>query len=286
MRPIILTVLGAALSTLGPVAAGAAEAIEPATLVSRLRVIYSQPTSFTPAAMRFPLREDVRGDLARARQNRASLEERAQSARLAEQANDAAAEEEWTGVLAGAEAALKKSPQDLRLLELTVEAMVGADAAVRAVPAAAKLEAALPGAWRTHLLVGDAYFRRADHNWRVLIQLARGAAGLPPERVQELKTDLKAAEKAYIRAATLAPTEASPRAGKIALQLARPVMSAMLPKGVLESPAAPDVAAVRRELVDLVRATTGRVEPLWHATHFLATQPTEEALSVEERRVL
>jgi len=287
MRPLALIALGAFLLTHCPPSASAAAEIDPTTLLSRLRVIYSHPTSFTPAAMRFPLRADVQAELTRARQSRTTLEERAQAARLAEQADDPGAADEWEGVLLGAEAALKKSPQDLRLLELTIEAMVGADAAVRAVPTAAKLEAAQPGAWRTHLLVGDAHFRRADFQWRVLIQLSRADRALPAERVLELKADLKAAEKAYIRAATLAPTEATPRAGKIALQLARPVMAAMLPTGVLESPAAADLGAIRRELIDLVRTTTGRVEPLWHATHFLATQPSgDEALSDEEQRIL
>jgi tetratricopeptide (TPR) repeat protein len=287
MRPTPSILLAAVLSAVVAAPVRAADAVEPAALLARLRVTYSQPTSFTPAAMRFPLRADVLADLTRARQTRATLEERAQYARLAEQANDPSAEQEWSEVLTGAEAALKKSPQDVRLLELTVEAMVGADAAVRAVPAAAKLAAAQPSAWRTHLLVGDAHFRRADHHWRVLIQLGRANAMLPPERVLELKADLKAAERAYLRAAAMSPTEPSPRAGKIALQLARPVMAALLPTGVLDSATAPDLGSIRRELVDLVRATPGRVEPLWHATHFLATQPTDdEALSAEERRVI
>ena len=36
---------------------------DPAKLVARLRIAYLQPPSFQPAAMRFPLRSDLRGDL-------------------------------------------------------------------------------------------------------------------------------------------------------------------------------------------------------------------------------
>lgn len=290
MRPFLPTIFAASFLLL-PVARAAAAPKAPAQLIGRLRVLYSQPTSFSPAGMRYPLRQDLQADLAEARAALSSAPDRLEALRslavLLEQADDPAAEAEWRRVLDAAETALKKKPQDLRLLEYVVEAMVGADVALRVVPAGQRLAAGQPQSWRAHLLLGDAHLRRADHHWRVLLQIARGTKALPPQHVLELNADLAAAEKAYSRSVELAPGEPAPRAGKIATWLARPVMAGLLPDGVVKGAAAPDFTRVRRELIDLTGKSNGTIAPIWHTAHFLATQGTgADGLREQEQKVM
>lgn len=251
---------------------------EPARLVARLRTAYSQPTTFAPSDLRFPPRLDFGAELARMRKavppGSSDLEARRGLALLAEEAEDPSAGEEWTKVLALVEAAHRKKPNDERLLEWTVEAMVGADVGLRAVPLAQKLAALRPKTWRPQLLLGDAHFRRADHHWRVLLRLSRGQQPLPAQFLSEMNADLKAAETAYDRAVELAPGEPAPRSGRITLRFVRPLMAGLLPAGSIPASEAPELASVRRELLEMVRKSPGRIDTLWHTARFLANSAT------------
>ncbi len=287
-----LICLAGVLSTLTTAAPDAAPTTQkmpdPSRLVTRLRTVYSQPTTFAPSDLRFAPRLDVRADLARKRETvpagSSDLETRRSLAFLAEEAADPAAQEEWTKVLALVEAAHRKKPNDERLLEWTVEAMVGADVGLRAVPLAQKLAVIQPKAWRAQLLLGDAHFRRADHHWRVLLRLGRGNQPLPAQFISDLNADLKAAESAYDRAVELAPGEPAPRSGRITLRFVRPLMAELLPPGAVPATAAPDLASMRKELLELVRNSPGRIDTLWHTARFLANSAT--AITPQERQEL
>jgi tetratricopeptide (TPR) repeat protein len=223
---------------------------------------------------------------AAARDAETDLEAHWKLANLEEAAEDPTAEEEWRLVLGMIEAQLRKTPDNPSLLERQVEAMVGANVAVRVVPQAEKLAKLQPGNWRSQLLLGDAYLRRADFNWRVLVKVGRGGKGLAAPQLLQMNDDLRAAERAYVKSVDAAPDEAAPRAARISLTLARPVMAAMLPKGALEVTNRPDLSGIWNELLELVRRNPGQVEPLWHAAHYLATQSTAETLGTPADRKL
>ena len=53
-------------------------------------------------------------------------------------------------------------------------------------------------------------------------------------------------------------------------------MASLLPKGAMAGADRPDLAAITRDLVDLVARNPEKAEPLWHAAHFLALQPVGE----------
>lgn len=283
LLPLVLLLLPAA-------SVQAAEPPLSERLVQRLRPSYSQPTAFVPSALRYPLRPALAAELTAARtaarDAATDLEAHWKLASLEEAAEDPTAEEEWRLVLGLIEAQLRKTPDNPALLERQVEAMVGANVAVRVVSQAEKLAKLQPTNWRTQLLLGDAYLRRADFNWRVLVKISRGGKGLAAPQLLQMNDDLKAAERAYTRSVDAAPGEAAPRAARISLTLARPVMSAMLPKGALEVANRPDLGGIWSELLELVRRNPGQVEPIWHAAHYLATQTTGETLGTAADRKL
>ena len=255
-------------------------------LAAALRPLYSQSTSFSPAALRFPLRtpsyEEVVEAKAKAEKHPDDLGARRRAAVLAEAAEDAGAQGQWQLALGLIEARIRSGKVDAALLEAHVEALVGANLGSRVVPAAERLLKAHPESGRTHLLVGDAYFRRADFNWRVLVRRS-AAKDLPPDLLIRMNSDLEAARKAYDRAVELAPADPAPRAGRMSLAMARPIMAAVLPKGVMEQPRL-DPLTLRRDLLELVGRNPGQVAPLWHAAHFFATQAGDELpLSASER---
>lgn len=289
MRPHLLAAL---ITLIVPGAmAQAAEGPLAERLVQRFRPVYSQRTAFVPATLRFPLRPSLAPELKSAREAvsgaPADLEARWKLAQLEEAAEDPDSEEEWRTVLGLIEAQLKKKPDDLSLLERQVEAMVGANVAVRVVPPAEKLARLQPDNWHSQLLLGDAYFRRADFNWHVLVRVGRGTKGLQAPQLLQLNDDLRAAEKAYAKAVDTAPAEAAPRAARIALLMAKPVMATMLPKGAISVTDRPALGDVLADLLELVRRNPDKVAPLWHTAHFLATQGTAEALgSSEDRKLL
>jgi tetratricopeptide (TPR) repeat protein len=252
--------------------------------------VYAQPTSFAPSALRHPVRLHLQSELAAAldaaKAAPADLDAQFRLAKLQDQADDPAAEEQWRTVLGLVEAQLRRKPEPA-LLERQVEALIGANLGVRVVPPAEKLTAARGGDWRAQLLLGDAYLRRADFNWHVLVQTIRGAKAVSSPQLIQMNGDLAASEKAYARAMELAPAEPAPRAGRIALSLARPVMASLLPKGAVAGPDRPDLVAITKDLVELVSRNPDKVEPLWHTVHFLALQPAGEVrLSDEERKLL
>jgi tetratricopeptide (TPR) repeat protein len=271
--------------------AGAAEIPLAERLLPRLRPVYSQPTEFVPAAMRYPIRPTLTAELKAARAAVADapteLEAHWKLATLEEAAENPTAEEEWRTVLGLIEAQLRKKPDDLTLLERQVEAMVGANVAVRVVAPAEKLAKAQPASWHAQLLLGDAYLRRADFNWRVLARVGRGGKALQAPQLLQLNDDLHAAERAYGKAIETAPAEPAPRAARVSLLLARPLMAALLPKGTLAAGDRPDLGAVWSDLLDLVRRNPKQVDPLWHACHFLATQGNSETVgSAADRKLL
>jgi len=263
----------------------------PERLAGRLRTAYTQPLSFAPALMRYPLRKDVAAELHAAREAAGSasgdVDALWKAALLAEQGDDSAAAGEWKNVLPLLDAQVKANPKDLGALERQVQALVGAGSAHRAVTAAEKLAAAQPDSWRAQLLRGDAYLCRADFHWRVLAKIARGRKDLPPTSLLQMNSDLAACETAYTRAVALAPAEPAPRGARIALVLGRPVMAAFLPRGALPSGARADLGRVRQDLIELVQRSPGQTAPLWHAGYYFATQPLEQAqLSLPERQAL
>jgi tetratricopeptide (TPR) repeat protein len=260
------------ISVAASVAPGAAP--PPRRLLERARHAYTHPTSFAPAAMRHPLRRDPAAALARAREEAAARpddpEARRQAALLADAADDPTAAEEWHALLDLLERLLKADRANPDLLERQVEALVGADAALRAVGAAERLLATRPESWRAHLLAGDAYLRRADFHWRVLARRSRAKAFTPGPELLQMNSDLKASEREYGRAVELAPDEPAPRGARIARALAAPLMASLLPQGMVQAPERPDIAAIRRDLMEPVTRAPGRVQPVWHAAHFLA----------------
>jgi hypothetical protein len=240
--------------------------------------------------LRFPLRKDVLADLAEARRVAAGSEDlkaRWAVAELAEQAEDSAAEEEWRTVLPLLEAQLKSRPADPALLEQHAQALIGADSPLLAVAAAEKLLALRRASFRPQVLHGDALLRRAELNWRVLVQVRQGSKDLPPAQLLQMNADLAACAKAYDRAVDLAPEHPEPRAARMALALARSVMASLLPPGALTGSERLDAARFRRDLMELVERNPGRVAPLWHAAVFFAAQPLPELeISAAERGVL
>lgn len=287
MKPLLPALL--ALTFAVPVAAGE-PVVNGEKLLSRLRPVYSQPTSFWPAALRFPLRLDPGAELGAAKKAAAELagvETQRQVALLAEQAEDPDATDHWSAALETVEAALKRKPGDTTLLEQQVEAMIGADHALQVVPAAEKLAGRAPGNWRWQLLLGDAHLRRADYNWRVLTKIAQGAKALPAPQLIQLNGDLAAAETSYARAVELAPAEAAPRAGRMTLSMARPVMASMLPVNAVAAPKQAPLVAIVGDLVELVRRNPSLVTPVWHTAHFLALQPLgETAIAGADRELV
>lgn len=285
---LALLSLTAAATSL-PVAAQPSTTVAPEKLLAHVRPAFSRPGTFLPAALRFPLRLDLLADLKAARAevelHPDDLEARRRLAQLSEQVEDPAAEAQWREVLALLEPQLKKKPADAALLERQVEAMVGADLGIRVVPPAEKLRATGPQSWRVQLLYGDARLRRADFNWRVCVRLGDRAKSAP--QFAELLGDLAAADAAYGKAAELAPAEGAVRGAKLSLTMARTVMASVLPKGALPNTEGLDVPALRSELIDLCRRNPGKVDPLWHTTHFLATFGAPETpLGAEDRAFL
>lgn len=265
-----------AVLALHPAARGRAEerAAPLATrLAERVRVVPLRPASFRAAALRFPLRADPGAEL---RAARLSVEERpAEIARrhrlvlLLDEREEPSAPREWLTLSALVEAELNRRPADAGLAALLVEALVGADAGSRAVAAAERLGKLAPDSWRTHVLAGDAFLRRADFHWRDLVRLPAGEVAAAPG-VPRVRADLAAAEREYRRALELAPAEGAPRSGLIALEFARPMMAALLPMGVLEARGGPDVERVRGLLREWVERARGPLEPCYHLAHFLA----------------
>jgi len=270
----------------------AAQTPEPERLLGRLAPAYSYSGSFVPALLRYPLTRDpaetYRLAKAEAGEEPADLDAQRRAALAAEAAelNDAATEH-WRTALGLVEARLRaaKDRKDPALLELHVEALVGADAAIRAVPAGEALRTARPGDWRAHLLAADAFLRRADFNWRVLVRRAQGSKDLPPQPLLQLNSDLEAAAAAYDRAVELAPAEGAPRGGRIALRLARPLMASLLPQGAVRAEARPDVGAVRADLADWVARSRPRAAPVWFFGLYLATQVGAEVTPAERTLV-
>lgn len=261
-------------------------------LLERLRPTYSQSTSFSPAALRYPLREGLAAEAEAARQaadeQPSDADARWKAAVAADQAEDPKAGDQWRLALGLIEARMRaaKGNPDPDLMERHVQALVGADVGVRAVPAAEALLALRPKAWRAQLLAGDAYFRRADFNWRVLVQKSAGTSDLAGPQVTQTNDDLAACRRAYDTAVTLAPHEPAPRAARIGLRLALPIMVSFLPK-VVQAPEKADLTAVRRDLLELVSGNAGKVGPLWHAAHFFAALSEGEGpLTEAERAVL
>lgn len=253
----------------------APEAPERERLTARLQLSYSRPAEFSPAAIRRPLVPPPAGTLAAARtradQAPDDLEALWSLASIAEQRDEPDAEEIWQNLVRRLEPEVRRRPTDLRARERLVEAMVGADLGQRVVPHAQELVARAPDSWRSHLLAGDAFFRRAEYRWRVLVPLTRASGSAPDGLAGQLRSDLDFADAAYRRARDLAPAEAAPRAGRIALLLSRPIFAASLPADVLGGPRPPDLAAVRTELSDWMRKAAGTVSPLWHTALFLVT---------------
>jgi tetratricopeptide (TPR) repeat protein len=271
-----LQVAALAASFLLPAPSGGA-APEPQPLTQFLRPTYLLPSMFSPAELRFPLRVDVVGELRAARSELRkepdSLDARWKVAQLAEAAEDPRGDEAWQAVLEAAELSLKKLPDDPLLLERRAEALVRAGDYEAAVPAATALVAGRSEEWRVHVLLGDAHLLRADFGWRTLVPFAAAKMPLPPEAVRTMNADLAAAGAAYRRAAEQAPTEGAPRGARIALELARPLMAAFLPKGVLAGSEDADSGAIDQDLFELTLRNPGKVAPLWHAAHFFAAPP-------------
>jgi len=252
----------------------------PDRLLARLRTNYAQPAAFAPSALRFPLRTSVDKELTQARKaleaDPTAFEAHWRVARLMEEAEDSGAEKEWKTAADLGEAKVKNNPNDQELLEHVTEAMVGAGISLRVVQMAEKMRSRQPESWRAQVLAGDAYLRRADYHWRVLVNLSRGRKAPAPAQLIPMNSDLEAAEKAYARAAELAPSELAPRAGRITLLMARPVMAEFLPPGAVKLPALPPLAATLQELLEAVRRNPGRISPIWHTAHFLAIQPADQ----------
>lgn len=286
-----LLALGAIACLLGAARpARAQQGVDPDRLLGRLRTAYSQPTDFVPAALRFPLRMHVQDELAQARDafdpKTANFETHWKLARLMEEAGDPGAEQEWRATAELGETEFKAHPTDMVVLERLVEAMVGGDISLRVVTYAEKLVSAQPRSWRAQLLAGDAYLRRADYTWRVLVRLSQGKKTMGSTQEAQLNADLAACEQAYGKAVELAPAEGAPRAGHIALLLARPMMASFLPAGTLKTSLKPDLAAIRKDLLDLVTRNPGQVSALWFAADFLATQATDASPLMDEARQL
>jgi tetratricopeptide (TPR) repeat protein len=278
-------------------AAAPARAAEPPAppaerVLGRLSPSYSQTSAFVPALLRFPLTRDPQAAYEAARLAAADAPTDLDAQRAAALAAEAAekdgdAAEYWRVALGLAEARLRaaKDKKDPALLELQLEALIGADVAVRGVPVGAALLALRPGDWRAHLLAGDAHVRRADFNWRVLVRKAQGSPDLPSQPLLQLNSDLDAAQQAFQRAIELAPAEGAPRGAAIALALARPLMASLLPRGAVRAEPQPDLKTVRAMLVDWVRRAPGRTAPAWFAGLFFATQTTDP-FTPEERSTL
>jgi tetratricopeptide (TPR) repeat protein len=264
--------------------------VDPGRLVGRLRATYLRPASFSAAAMRFPLRKDIMADLRAAREaarnHPTDVEKCWQAAVLAEEADDPDAVREWQTVLGLMEGMLKTRLSDQAFLERRLEAMIGANVGVRAVPAAERLAQANPRSWKVQVLLGDAHLRRADFHWRVVLRLKRDSKE-PPQPVLQMNADLAACEKAYNRAVELAPAEPAARGARIALVLARPLMASFLPSAWMTVPEASASSVVRANLIELIERSPGKVAPLWHAAWFFATHPVEGAgMSAGERGAL
>jgi tetratricopeptide (TPR) repeat protein len=257
-------------------------------LLGRLRPVYLQATSFSPSAMRYALRMDPAADYraahAAAEEAPADLPLRIRAAEAAEAADDAAASTHWQVALGLIEAKLKTDKKNEALLEQQVRAMIGADVATRVVPPAERLAAARPGSWRVQLLLGDAYLRRADFNWRVLVKRSSGTKTASGPELIQMNGDLATCEKAYAKAVELSPAEPAPRGARIGLALARPLMASFLPKGTMAGSPEPDLARIRQDLIDLTRVRVGEIEPLWHALHFFSAQGAREAAIAPEER--
>ena len=246
-------------------------------LVSQLRPAYLTPSTFSAAALRYPLRVDLENEFRTARRdletNPTAADLRYRVAQLAEEAEDPQAEAAWRAVLAQTEAQLTLNPADAPLRRQHAEALVGAGAYAEAVPAAQALVELDPAVWRHHLLLGDALLLRADYAWRVLVAAQKASKPLPASERSALNADLQAAATAYGEAVTRAPAEAAPRGARIHLQLQRPLLGAFLPAGLLAGGTHPDPGAVLQDLLEWVLRNPGQPAPLWHTALAFATPP-------------
>lgn len=263
----------------------------PDRLLARLRTNYAQPAAFAPSALRFPLRTGVDKEIAEARKaleaQPTDFKAQWRLARLLEEAEDSGAEKAWKAAADLGEAKVKENPNDQELLEQVTAALVGAGISLRVVPLAEKARSRRPESWQAQVLAGDAYLRRADYRWRVLVNLSRGKKSPAPEQLLPMNSDLETAEKAYARATELAPSEAAPRAGRITLMMARPLMAEFLPPGAIKLPVQAPLVGTQQELLELVRRNPGQISPVWHTAHFLAIQPVNQRhLLPEELRTL